>query len=316
MSTRQTLVKGLEVGIKTTWNLTKVIFPVTLAVTFLGYTPAVGWLEKLLAPFMGWFGLPADGAIVLSLGNLLNLYAAIGAMLTMDLTVKQVLILSVMLGFSHNLLVETAILRKIGIKARVIVLLRLSLAFAAAALINVLWSGGQEPAQYGMAPAPDLVVEGWGNILILAIKTALIGSVQMAAIVIPLMMGIQILKDRNSLSYLSRFFSPLTRALGASEQTGVTLMAGFLFGIAYGAGVIIQSAAERNLTSRDLYLTAIFLAACHAAIEDTLLFVPLGINVLPLFLIRLATAIMVTSLASKTWRYFYPFVASIEKLRN
>ena len=51
---------------------------------------------------MSIFGLSGDAAIPLVLGNFLNLYAAIGAILTLDLTVKEVFIIAVMLSFSHD----------------------------------------------------------------------------------------------------------------------------------------------------------------------------------------------------------------------
>lgn len=46
----------------------------------------------------------------------------------------------------------------------------------------------------------------------------------------------------------------------------------------------------------------LFLCACHAVVEDTLIFVPLGINVLPLLLIRLVAAVLLTLLIARLWR--------------
>ena len=79
-------------------------------------------------------------------------------------------------------------------------------------------------------------------------------------------------------------------------------MAGVTFGLFLGAGVIIQAAKEDNLSKKDLYLISIFLVACHAVVEDTLIFIPLGINVIPLFLIRLLTAIIITALIARMWK--------------
>ena len=85
--------KGLLAGLKTTWTLGKVIFPVTLIVTILQYTPVLPWIIDLITPFMRLLGLPGDAAIPLVLGNFLNLYAGIAGILTLDLTVKEVFIL-------------------------------------------------------------------------------------------------------------------------------------------------------------------------------------------------------------------------------
>jgi len=300
---KETFKNGLMAGIGTTWSLAKVIFPITALVGVLKHTPVLEGIAFLFAPLLGWFGLPGDAAIVLALGNLLNLYAAIGAILTMDLTVKSVFILAVMLSFSHNLLVETAIASKIGVKAWLIALFRLGLAFSTAAVINVVWQGGEEIAVYGLI-SPEttaIAAEGWGAIVINALYTALLGIVQMALIIIPIMIGIQILKDINALAFLAKLFSPFTRLLGVSDKTGITLMAGLMFGIAYGAGIIIQAAKEEKLPKKDLYLVCIFLVVCHAVVEDTLVFYPVGVNIWILLIMRLVLAIVITALTSNVW---------------
>lgn len=58
------------------------------------------WIIRFIRPFMGLFGLSGEAAIPLVLGNVLNLYAGIAAILTLDLPVKEVFILAVMLSFA------------------------------------------------------------------------------------------------------------------------------------------------------------------------------------------------------------------------
>jgi hypothetical protein len=45
----------------------------------------------------------------------------------------------------------------------------------------------------------------------------------------------------------------------------------------------------------------IFLVACHAVVEDTLVFLVLGIQVWPLLVIRLLTALLLTMVISRLW---------------
>ncbi len=303
--TINTWKNGLLKGANTAFSLAKIIFPVTLIVSVLKFTPVIGLLTKMLEPIMGIFGLSGNAAIVLVLGNVLNLYAAVGAILSMELTSKQVFILAVMLSLSHNLIVETAITSRIGVKAWIMALLRLGMAFILAAIINLIWQGGQETAQYGLiAVAGTPLPSGWQEITLYAVKTACIGIMQVAVIVFFIMTLIQILKDIEILQLLAKKMSLFTRMLGISEKTGVTLLAGIIFGIAYGAGVIIQTAREENLSKRDIYLISIFLVSCHAVIEDTLIFTPLGINVLPLLLLRIILAFFVTISAARVSSYF------------
>jgi hypothetical protein len=295
------LKRGFLVGLKTTWTLGKVIFPITLIVTMIQYTPVLDWIIRLLTPLMGWLGLPGNAAIPLVLGNFLNLYAAIGAILTMDFTVKEVFILAVMLSFSHNLLIESGVAVKVGVKIWITFAVRIGLAVISAVFINLLWQGGSEPAQYGFITPMQEDVSGWMNIFLKGIETAALGILQLAIIVIPLMIGIQILKDIHWLEKFSSWMSPATRALGMKENTSTTMAAGLLFGLAYGAGVMIQAVKEDNVSHKDVTLAFIFLVACHAVVEDTLIFVPLGIPVLPLLLLRIIIAILLTSIVAWGW---------------
>lgn len=300
--TTETWRKGIAKGLETTWTLGKIIFPITFIVSILKYTPVIAFLSEALQPIMGVFGLSGEAAIVLVLGNILNLYAGIGAILSMDLPVKEVYILSIMLSLSHNIIVETAITTRIGVNPWIVGLIRLGLAFSFAFILNLFWKGGQEKAQYLLSPPDSEFLTTWPEIIVNAGQTAVIGIIQIIVIVIPVMIFIQILKDVDILPLLAKLMSPLTRVLGVSEKTGVTLLAGLLFGIAYGAGVIIQTAKEENLSKKDIYLVSIFLVSCHAVIEDTLIFAPLGINVFYLLLVRLALALVLTIITASFWR--------------
>src|SRR3954469_13191985 len=142
--------RGFMVGLRVTWTLGKIIFPVTLLVALLQHTPILPWIIDKIAPLMSIFGLSGDAAIPLVLGNFLNLYAAIGAILTLDFSVKEVFILAVMLSFSHNLFIESSVALKAGVKLWVVLITRPGLALISAAVINLVWHGGGETAKYGL----------------------------------------------------------------------------------------------------------------------------------------------------------------------
>ncbi|MCU9612928.1 nucleoside recognition domain-containing protein [Caldibacillus lycopersici] len=295
------LKNGALSGLKTTWTLGKVIFPVTLIVALLQHSPVLPWIIDKIAPLMNVFGLSGDAAIPLVLGNLLNLYAGIGAILTLDLSVKEVFIIAIMLSFSHNLLIESSVAMKSGVKLWVILTVRIGLAMIAALLVNLCWNGGAELAQYGLISTSNTTPTGVVAIFMDGLQRALLGVVQLAIIVIPLMIGIQFLKDLKWLDFITKWMHPITRMLGMKENTALTMTVGLVLGLAYGAGVLIQAVKEEGVTRKDATLAFIFLIACHAVVEDTLIFVPLGIPVLPLLLIRLCTAIILTFVIARVW---------------
>ncbi|MGG0595919.1 nucleoside recognition domain-containing protein [Bacillus altitudinis] len=300
----ETWKNGLKAGLSTTWTLGKVIFPVTILVSILQHTPVMDWIIQFIRPFMSLFGLSGEAAIPLVLGNMLNLYAGIAAILTLELPVKEVFILAVMLSFCHNLIIESTVAAKVGLRVSVILLVRISLAVVSAIVIHLVWQGGEEPEQYGLLTAAQSadVPSSWFMIVLLALQKAVLGVLQLACIVIPLMIIIQFMRDLGWLHTLSKWLSPFTRMLGMKENTSMTMVAGLTIGLAYGAGVMMKAVEEDGVSKKDLTLAFIFLVACHAVVEDTLIFIPLGIPVWPLLLIRLISAILLTAAISYIWR--------------
>lgn len=297
--------RGLQSGLNTTWVLGKVIVPVTLVVTVLKYTPVIGWVVALFEPLMNWLGLPGEAAVVLGLGFVLNLYAAIGAMFVLPLSPYAVFVLSVMLSFAHNLLVETAVSKKTGLSASMIVLIRVGTALLAATIIRLLTPASaigisEKSAEVAMNPY------FWNmdiSVFVLEIASRIWSAVwQLTVIVVPLMLAIQILKEIKFLDRLAGWMRPVTRLLGLPEKASIPLLAGFFFGLAYGAGVILQATQEENFSRRELYLMFLFLILAHAVVEDTLLFLPLGVNGWLLLGTRFGAALILTAIAARVWR--------------
>lgn len=135
------------------------------------------------------------------------------------------------------------------------------------------------------------------------LKEAVIGSFEsiyiVAIIVLPLMVILQIAKDYKFLDKISKFFKFLARFFGMSEDSTLPLLVGITFGIVYGAGVIIQSSKEGNLSEKDMFLISVFLIVCHAIIEDTLIFVAVGANGYILAGSRIFAATVITLLLSR-----------------
>ncbi|ASN04750.1 nucleoside recognition domain-containing protein [Virgibacillus necropolis] len=296
------LQRGLQQGLQVTWTLGKVIFPITLLITILQYTPVLPWIIKQISPVMGLFGLSGEAAVPLVLGNALNLYAGIAAIVSFDFSVKEVFIMAMMLSFSHNLFIESTVASRVGVSAWLIGGIRITLAIVAGVAINLLWDGGAEQAQYGLISSQPETLNGWSEIGLLGVQTALIAVVQLALIVIPLMIIMQFLREKGWLTKFSNGLAPFTKLLGMEKNTSMTLVAGLTIGLAYGAGLMIQAVKEDNVSKRDMYLALIFLVSCHAVVEDTLIFIPLGIPVWPLLAIRLITAILLTMAVSLLWK--------------
>lgn len=143
--------------------------------------------------------------------------------------------------------------------------------------------------------------------IMLYLKESFIGSMTsvltMGIIIIPLMIVMEILKDAKLLERFSVKLKPIAKLLDISNESVFPLIIGIIFGLSYGAGIIIDSTEEGNLSKKDLYVIVIFLLACHAIFEDTFIFVTVGANMWLVFGVRLIVAIGISYLTSKVIEY-------------
>ncbi|MCG8542460.1 MAG: nucleoside recognition protein [Clostridia bacterium] len=138
MITANTIKRGAKNGLNTVIELAKVIIPVYFVVTILKHTQVLDYIATIFEPLMKGFGLPGEAAVPLVLGNVLNIYAAIGAITSITLSAKQITIIAVMLSFSHTLPVETAVSKKVGVSVALVLVIRIGLAIISGLVLNLV----------------------------------------------------------------------------------------------------------------------------------------------------------------------------------
>jgi len=135
---RRDLRIGVKAGLRTFWELARVMVPaygLTLVLERLG---VIQWLAQLARPLMSLLGLPGDAAVPLMVGYVLNIYAAVGAMQALHLSGRQITVLAIAILIGHNLLVEGAVLHRAGMNGFAFGALRVVAGLAAAAVANLL----------------------------------------------------------------------------------------------------------------------------------------------------------------------------------
>jgi spore maturation protein SpmB len=135
--TVKTWENGFANGLKTSFLLLKVIIPVFALIKVLEHTPVIGWISQFCDPLMRFIGLPGEAALAVVTGMFLNFYAAIGIIIALDLTAWQITIIAVILSCCHELVIETAIIKKTGIRAWPILGIRLATALGAGVILNL-----------------------------------------------------------------------------------------------------------------------------------------------------------------------------------
>ena len=131
----------------------------------------------------------------------------------------------------------------------------------------------------------------------------IIGSWEMikklALIIFPLLISIEVAEDSGFLDKFSSLFDPILRKFKLSSAASLPLIVAQIFGLTYGAGVMIKSVEDDKLSPADLKIMAVFLVICHAVVEDTLLFAAIGGNALIILGTRVVLAIVLTYVYSK-----------------
>lgn len=139
-----------------------------------------------------------------------------------------------------------------------------------------------------------------------ALSAALVGaiklSVKMILIIVPLVTVFEVLRHMPVFRRAGGVVEPAMKGMGLTRDAAVPLFTGIFLGIAYGAGIIIRVAQEKGLPARELFLVGLFLATCHAVIEDVLIFVVIGGNGPVILGVRLVLAALLTALMARIWK--------------
>jgi spore maturation protein SpmB len=299
---------GFSGGLRTALKIVKITFPLYVAVDLLKTaTPAVDALGRLFAPAMELFGLPGAAAFAFVAAGLLNIYAGLAIISPLGLDPFQVTQCGLMMGVAHNLLLEGGVLGSTGTRGTLLTLLRILIAVVvgvglnAARLAGLVELGGKAVA-VALPAAPAAVRLPFAEALPGSLLGACRLSGKLTLIVVPLVAAFELLRHMPVFRKAGRAVDPAMRGMGLTADAAVPLFTGIFLGIAYGAGIIIRVAQEKGLPKRDLFLMGLFLATCHAVVEDTLVFGAIGGSMTLILGIRTVLAFALTAALGRIWK--------------
>jgi len=298
----RTLVLGAWHGVRAFLKLMLIVAPVYTAVTVLKYTPVIRVFAEFMAPFMKHFGLPGEAALAIILGNVANLYGGLGAITALKITPAQLTVLSLMLLLSHSQILETAVFFQIRAKWWLLWAIRLALSFAAGAGLSRLIvkagpAGAADAAR--LAEMAQIRYTGFGPALGGWARGLADTGIKILLVLIAIFALLELARRYGVLEKILRTIGAVTRFMGLKPEAGMPWLAGNVFGIVFGAGVVIESTREGRLDSKQVTLVATFLALCHGLFEDTAIFVVLGANIFWILVPRIVLAVAVTWVLSK-----------------
>ena len=270
--------------------LLKVMLPISMAVRVLQYVGVIDWLAGYLSPVFSYIGLSGDSAFVFLTSIFLPLYPTIAVMTTLTLTLREATILAVMCLISHNLPVECSVAHKTGSRFGEIVAFRIIMSFVAAVVLN--WLLPQSDAPFNFLASATTEVTSWGMLLMQWLTSSLSLIVTIVLIVTALMVLQRVLEEFGWMHRIAHSLSPLMRLFGLPSGCSLLWLTGNVVGMAYGAAIMIDEVEEGRLTREEANLVNHHLGVSHSLLEDTMLFVAMGISFWWICLTRLVLAMI------------------------
>lgn len=286
--------RSVRPAIKTALWLLKIMIPVTFVVSVCDY---LGWIERFslfATPLFSFMGLEGKAAIPFVTGIFTNLYAGIAVMASLSMDFRTVTILTTMCLISHNMIVECKIQQKAGSPIAFIAPLRIFSSLLAGFLLNKIL-----PADYTgtlfMPVAKEsyttftALLMGWGYSTVMM-------SVQIMIIVFTLNVLQNTLRHYNLIEKMKRPLAPLMALLGLPSSTSILWIIANTLGLAYGGMAIVDELEKGDVSLPDVRLMNSSIALSHSLLEDSLLFIALGVGIFWVVLPRIIFSIVVVFL--------------------
>lgn len=274
----------IKTSIKSILIILKLVIPIYILADILFYYNILSSFAFLVEPLTTLMGLPAEASLSIISGMFLNLYAAIAFAAPLDLSIQQWSVLAVFLGICHSLLVESVIMKKIGLSNLYSYSLRIIAGFIIGLITAVMpsswFSSGLVENTYTKETYSSI-----NELLINSLSNSLILSLKIIILITLLIFIMDFIKSRKFIKESKK-----------NVSKGFSLTVGIFLGITYGAGILIDEVKSGRIKENDIFFIGTFLMICHAIIEDTLLFVIFGADFTMVIIIRTVSAIFISYL--------------------
>lgn len=263
---------------KISFELFKVMIPMTILTKILEYFGAVEFTGKILEPLMGLMGLQGELGLVWAASMITNIYGGLSVFAAiypgLELSSCDITVLSLIILVAHSFPVELGISGKAGVKIFPMFLLR----FLSAILMGIILSFILNYFDFLQNTAnplwnPDI---SSSRSISSEIMSQIFSLFSIFLIILSLVFLMDILEKLKFMDWLTGKIIFFISPLGIGEKAGFMAVTGFTLGISYGGGLIINEARSGNLTPRETFFSLSLMGLSHGMIEDTLLMAAIG----------------------------------------
>lgn len=297
MSTFRFTLRKTQETLQIYWGLVRIIVPIAIITEVMSRAGLIEAVSPVLAPTMRLFGLPPELGLAWLTGMLVGIWGAIPMIFTLvpaaSMSIADVTIFSALLLFAHGLPIEQKIVQKAGPGFVVTTVIRVAGGILYAMILHHLlaatgWlSETLDPTWVPVSASAD-----WIGFLTELVEALIF----MLVVFIALALGLEILKLSGLMTQLMKILAPLLRLAGIEGEAGHFTTIGLLLGISYGGGLLIREARSGGVSPRQVFISCVFMGFAHSIIEDTLIVVALGAEIIGVLAGRLIFAIAATAL--------------------
>ena len=282
--------EGLQKGMRGTLWMLKILVPCSLLTFLVDASGLLIHLDFMLAPAMGFLSLPPEAALPLTVGLLAGIYGAVAALAVLDFGMTETILIAVFLLISHNIIQEGLVQARSGLNFFKAIIVRLVASVVTVlCLARVLPSGaGTDAVMVAASPGVgsfSAQLQGWlGDTGILCLKIFVILTAMMVIM--------ELMRAARIIPFLARLLRPLLWLMGLSQRVGILWLTAAVFGLTYGAAVIVEEARAGTFERGEIERLQLSIGINHALIEDGAIFMALGIPAIWLWGPRLAAALV------------------------
>jgi len=299
---------GFKDAVKSSLGIFKIMLPVSLLMAILNYLGIVDWLSVLFQPITNLLGLSGKAILPLLSGYLINTYSAIALMISLELPMKEMAILSSMVLLSHTLPVELSIQKKAGGNMGLLFLIRVSSSILTGMVLNIILSNADvmivsETQAITMVATTSLsvVLKTW-------VQDNVITIIKIFVINIVISVVFKCLIKFHIIDKLSSLLKPIMFIFGLGKESAPYWLIANVIGLIYGAGILITANENKDLEKEEIRRLNVSICSMHSIIQETANFLVLGVSMSVLIVPRFITAVI------SVW--VYNLVYSFMKKKN
>jgi hypothetical protein len=279
------------------------MIPVSYCVVLLQHWGILNDIAYMAEPVCRIFGLRGETVLVLITSALGNIYAGIAVIQSIPFTAKEITIMALMVLLAHDLIIETTIQVKAGLSAFRIICLRVGGAIIGGLLLNQVLPESDTIIIHGIEanhlPFIDVMQHWLTGTLMLTFK--------LICITLALNILRYILDEYGIMKTFSRWITPLFFPMGLSRNMAFPWTIANISGLTAGISALLEYRKDDKISERDVGLFNYHISFSHSLLEDTILFLAIGVGIgwitLPRIMMAVAVVWIVKLLGNKDKRY-------------